>query len=60
MIRLKLTWEYPETGALLKFDKYAWALLQSAADKRGIEPEEMISVAVARLVGKISNYRLKE
>jgi len=55
---LTLSWEGPSrNGASLVFDKAAWALFESCAERRGIETEEMISVAVAQLLGRIINYR---
>lgn len=59
--RFTLSWEsYNENGACLKFDNTTWALFVDAAKQRSIDPEEMISVAVAQLVGKIIRYRLRD
>lgn len=59
--RFTLSWDSSgESGACLKFSNTVWPLFVDAAKKRGIDPEEMISVAVAQLVGKIIRYRLRD
>jgi len=58
-VRLTLSWSFPEDGAVLTFDKAAWRRFKSAAKGEGHDAEEMISVAVARLVGPISKYRVR-
>jgi hypothetical protein len=61
MTKLTLSWEFPEAkGAVLTFDKAAWALFQAEAAKESASAEELISVTVARLVGAISRYRLRK
>ena len=58
--RLTLSWNFPDKhGAALIFNKTAWRLFEAAAEERGIDPEEMISVTVVQLLGNITNYRLK-
>jgi hypothetical protein len=61
MARLTLSWEFPDDkSAVLRFNETIWSLFQSAAEARGIDAEEMISVRVLELIGTISGYRLKE
>ena len=60
MTRFTLSWKFTEENAVLTFDKNAWGLLQAEAAKECASAEELISVTVARLVGEISNYRVRE
>lgn len=61
MAKLTLSWRFPDDeGAVLIFDKKAWALFQAEAAKECACAEELISVTVARLVGTISEYRLRQ
>jgi hypothetical protein len=58
--RFTLKWKGPDKkGASLLFGKAEWSLFEAAAERRGLDPEEMISVAVAQLLGRIINYRLR-
>jgi hypothetical protein len=57
---LTLSWKFPDDGAILTFDKAAWALFQAEAAKECATAEELISVTIARLVGAISSYRLRD
>jgi hypothetical protein len=59
--RFTLSWNFPDDkGAVLTFDKAAWKVLRDVAKPQGLDAEEVISVVVARLVGPISNYRLRQ
>lgn len=57
--RFTLSWETSEDVVHLKFNNAVWPYFVDAAKNRGIPPEELISVAVARLIGKIIDYRLR-
>lgn len=58
--RCALSWSFPEwLGAGLTCDKTAWRVFKLTAKIEGMHADEMISMAVARLVGSISKYRVK-
>lgn len=60
MARLKLSWSFPESGgAVLTFDQTTWTVLQVTAKQKSTDAEEMISVAVAELLGKILKYTVR-
>jgi hypothetical protein len=59
-LRFKLSWRFPDNGAVLTFNEPAWSALQSAARTQGFDADEMISLVVAGLVGRISNLRIRQ
>lgn len=61
MTKLTLSWSFPEDeSAVLTFDKKAWALFQTEAVRECASAEELISVTVVNLIGKISKHHLRK
>jgi len=52
-LKLRLRWRTVEDDVALVFDKQGWAHLEAEARTRGTSAEEMVSVAVVELIGKI-------
>jgi len=58
--RFRLSWNFPKSGgAVLTFNRKAWRIFKQAARREGLDADEMIAVEVAKLVGPISNYRVR-
>lgn len=53
IMKMSLSWPAVEGDVALVFDKQGWSHLEAEAQKRGICAEEMVSVAVVELTGKI-------